>query len=292
MSNISNPTLYVVATPIGNLGDITFRAIDILKSVDVILAEDTRVTAKLLMSLNIRVEQKLVSCHDFNEESRVQQVKELLDVGKSVALVSDAGTPLISDPGYKIVASLRDYNYKVVPIPGVSAVTTALSAAGLPSDSFMFKGFLSAKRVKRQAQIQELKKFNTTVILYESVHRIEYLLADLDSVLPDVDIAVAKELTKQFETFVNGKPAHAIEFFKNYPEKLKGEFVVIIDCNNVEVASFSNNIDDNLLLEALLEELPLKKAVKLTSELLKLKRNDVYQKALDLKKDMDLKKNA
>ena len=292
MSNISNSTLYVVATPIGNLGDITSRAIGILKDVDVILAEDTRVTAKLLMSLNIRREQKLVSCHDFNEESRVQQVKELLDVGKSIALVSDAGTPLISDPGYKIVASLRDHNYKVVPIPGVSAVITALSVAGLPSDSFTFRGFLSAKKTKRHAQIQELKKLNTTVILYESVHRIEYLLADLDSILSDVDIAVAKELTKQYETFVTGKPFEVIEFFENNPEKVKGEFVVIIDCNSAEIAGHSSNIDDNLLLGALLEELPMKKAVKLTAELLKLKRNDVYQKALNLKKDMDLKKNA
>jgi 16S rRNA (cytidine1402-2'-O)-methyltransferase len=283
--------LYVVATPIGNLGDITLRAIDILKEVDVILAEDTRVTAKLLMGLNIKNEQKLVSCHDFNEESRVQQVKEFLDAGKKVALVSDAGTPLISDPGYKIVASLRNDNYKIVPIPGVSAVTTALSAAGLPSDSFMFKGFLSAKKAKRQEQIQELKKLSTTVILYESVHRIEYLLEDLDSILPNVDIAVAKELTKQFETFVNGKPAQVIEFFKSSPEKLKGEFVVIIDCNASDISD-SSRIDQDLLLEALLDELPLKKAVKLTSELLKLKKNDIYQRALDLKKDMDLKKNA
>ncbi|ASG67110.1 ribosomal RNA small subunit methyltransferase I [Francisella halioticida] len=291
MNSVDESTLYVVATPIGNLKDITLRAIDILKEVDVILAEDTRVTAKLLVSLNIRREQKLVSCHDFNEESRVQQVKEFLDVGKRVALVSDAGTPLISDPGYKIVANLREDNYKVVPVPGVSAVTAALSAAGLPSNSFMFKGFLSAKKIKRQQQIQEFKKNNTTVILYESVHRVEYLLADLESILPDIDIALAKELTKRFETFVNGKPAQVVEFFRSYPEKIKGEFVVIIDCNNIDISD-SSSIDQDLLLGALLEELPLKKAVKLTADLLKLKKNDIYQKALDLKKDMDLKKNV
>ncbi|WP_119345038.1 16S rRNA (cytidine(1402)-2'-O)-methyltransferase, partial [Facilibium subflavum] len=175
---MDNSILYVVSTPIGNLGDITLRAMDVLKEADVILAEDTRVTAKLLMSLNIRNEQQLVSCHDFNEESRVQQVKQFLDDGKKVALVSDAGTPLISDPGYKIVANLRNDNYKIVPVPGASAVTAALSAAGLPSDSFMFKGFLAAKKAKRQEQIKELKKLSTTVILYESVHRIEYLLED------------------------------------------------------------------------------------------------------------------
>ncbi|MED7787924.1 16S rRNA (cytidine(1402)-2'-O)-methyltransferase [Francisella sp. 19X1-34] len=291
MSSVDKSILYVVATPIGNLGDVTLRAIDVLKEVDVILAEDTRVTAKLLMSLNIKYEQKLVSCHDFNEESRVQQVKQLLDDGKKVALVSDAGTPLISDPGYKIVVSLRNDNYKIVPIPGVSAVTTALSVAGLPSDSFIFKGFLSAKKAKRQEQIQELKKLSTTIILYESVHRIKYLLEDLDSLLPNVDIAVAKELTKQFETFINGKPADVIDFFKNSPEKLKGEFVVIIDCNGFDISD-SSKIDQDLLLAALLDELPLKKAVKLTSELLGLKKNDIYQRALDLKKDMDMKKNA
>ncbi|MED7819166.1 MULTISPECIES: 16S rRNA (cytidine(1402)-2'-O)-methyltransferase [unclassified Francisella] len=292
MSNIEKSTLYVVATPIGNLGDITLRAIDVLREADIILAEDTRVTSKLLLSLNIRKDQKLLSCHDFNEESRIQQVKELLDEGKVVALVSDAGTPLISDPGYKIVTNLRKENYKIVPIPGVSAAITALSVAGLPSDSFVFKGFLSAKKAKRQEQILEFKSLNTTVILYESVHRIEYLLADLDSVLPNVDIVVAKELTKQFETFVNGKPGQVIEFFKSYPEKLKGEFVVIVDCSGHDASDPSSSIDQELLLRALLEELPLKKAVKLTTELLNLKKNDVYQRALDLKKDMDLKKNA
>ncbi|WP_150467251.1 16S rRNA (cytidine(1402)-2'-O)-methyltransferase [Francisella sp. SYW-9] len=288
---MDNSILYVVATPIGNLGDITLRAMDVLKEADVILAEDTRVTAKLLMSLNIRNEQQLVSCHDFNEESRVQQVKQFLDDGKKVALVSDAGTPLISDPGYKIVANLRNDNYKIVPVPGASAVTAALSAAGLPSDSFMFKGFLAAKKAKRQEQIKELKKLSTTVILYESVHRIEYLLEDLDSILPDVDIAVAKELTKQFETFINGKPAQIMEFFRDSPEKLKGEFVVVIDCSGFD-KSESSKIDKDLLLEALLDELPLKKAVKLTSKLLGLKKNDIYQRALDLKKDMGLKENA
>lgn len=151
MNNLEKATLYVVATPIGNLEYITYRALNVLSNVDIILAEYTRVTEKLLASFNVLNNQKLVSCHDFNKELRVQYVKELFDAAKTVALVSDAGTPLISDPGYRLVASLSKENYKVVPIPGVSVVITALSAVGLPSDSFIFKfkGFLSAKQSKR-----------------------------------------------------------------------------------------------------------------------------------------------
>lgn len=158
MNNLEKATLYVVATPIGNLEDITYRALNVLSNADVILAEDTRVTAKLLANLNIRNNQKLVSCHDFNEESRVQYVKELLDAAKTIALVSDAGTPLISDPGYKIVANLRKENYKVVPVPGVSALITALSAAGMPSDSFIFKGFYQLSKTKDNSRFVSFNK--------------------------------------------------------------------------------------------------------------------------------------
>lgn len=151
MIKIEKSTLYVVATPIGNLGDITLRALEILKGVDVILAEDTRETGKLLANLNIRTTQKLISCHDFNESERIEQVKELLDNAQSIALVSDAGTPLISDPGYKIVNALRKEDFNIVPIPGVSAVITALSVAGLPSDNFTFRGFWQLRRPKTRA---------------------------------------------------------------------------------------------------------------------------------------------
>ncbi|ALB02152.1 SAM-dependent methyltransferase [Francisella persica ATCC VR-331] len=285
MNNLEKATLYIVATHIGNLEDITYRALNVLSNVDIILAEDTRVTAKLLASLNIRNNQKLVSCHNFNEELRVQYVKELLDAAKTVALVSDAGTPLISDPGYRIVASLRKENYKVVPIPGVSAVITALSAAGLPSDSFIFKGFLSAKQSKRQQQIREFQQINTTVILYESVHRISYLLEDLLELMPNTNIVVAKELTKQFENFVFGSVQQIYDYFQANQDTLRGEFVVIIDCNFDRDVNNSNNlkIDVDELLKDLLDEIPLNKVVKLVTKITGAKKNLVYEKALKLK---------
>ncbi|WP_150465360.1 16S rRNA (cytidine(1402)-2'-O)-methyltransferase [Francisella sp. SYW-2] len=287
MNSIEKGALYVVSTPIGNLQDITYRAMNILSDVDVILAEDTRMTAKLLASLNIRGNQKLISCHDFNEGSRVDYVKELLSEDNRVALVSDAGTPLISDPGYKIVASLRKDGYKVIPIPGVSAVITALSAAGIPSDSFMFKGFLSAKQAKRQQQIRDFQQANTTVVIYESVHRITYLLNDLLEIMPHNNIVVAKELTKQFEKFVAGSVEEVHKFFKDNQDVVRGEFVVIIDCNNGEVDEQSNlKVDIDDLLKDLLEDIPVKKAVKLVVKLTGAKKNDIYERALVIKKEV------
>ena len=287
MNSTNKSSLYIVATPIGNLKDITLRALEILKNSHIILAEDTRITGKLLANLNIRYEQKLISCHDFNEEHRIEQVKNFLDNGQIVALVSDAGTPLISDPGYKIVSKLRQLNYNIIPIPGVSAVITSLSAAGIPSDTFMFKGFLSSKKNKRQETLISFKTLNTTMVLYESVHRIEFLLEDISEILPDFDIVVAKELTKQFEKFVSGKPHEVKKYFENNKDKVKGEFVVLIDCKNKEKKS-TYEISEDLLLRALIKELPLKKAVKITTEILNLKRNDIYEKALQIKKLEDL----
>ena len=285
-NNISGGVLYVVATPIGNLQDITLRALEILKNAEVIFAEDTRVTGKLLAQLSIKSEQKIISCHDFNEEARVELVKEFLTENKIVALVSDAGTPLISDPGYKIVNSLRKADFNIMPIPGVSAVITALSVAGLPSDSFLFRGFISAKKTRRQEQIQELKSANSTVVLYESVHRITYLLDDLAELVPDMNIVVAKEITKQFERFVSGTATEVKAFFDENSDIVRGEFVVLLDCNSQQEDTNNMGIDiDELLLE-LLEEMPLKKAVKLVVKLTKAKKNEVYEKALEFKKDL------
>ncbi len=285
-NNISGGVLYVVATPIGNLQDITLRALEILKNAEVIFAEDTRVTGKLLAQLSIKSEQKIISCHDFNEEARVELAKELLTENKVVALVSDAGTPLISDPGYKIVNSLRKADFNIMPIPGVSAVITALSVAGLPSDSFLFKGFISAKKTRRQEQIQELKNANSTVILYESVHRITYLLDDLAELAPDMNIVVAKEITKQFERFVSGTAIEVKAFFDENADIVRGEFVVLLDCNSQQEDTNNMGIDIDELLRELLEEMPLKKAVKLVVKLTKAKKNEVYEKALEFKKDL------
>ena len=285
-NNISGGVLYVVATPIGNLQDITLRALEILKNAEVIFAEDTRVTGKLLAQLSIKSEQKIISCHDFNEEARVELAKELLTENKVVALVSDAGTPLISDPGYKIVNSLRKADFNIMPIPGVSAVITALSVAGLPSDSFLFKGFISAKKTRRQEQIQELKNANSTVILYESVHRITYLLDDLAELAPDMNIVVAKEITKQFERFVSGTAIEVKAFFDENADIVRGEFVVLLDCNSQQEDTNNMGIDIDELLRELLEEMPLKKAVKLVVKLTKAKKNEVYENALEFKKDL------
>ena len=283
MIKIEKSTLYVVATPIGNLGDITLRALEILKSVDTILAEDTRETGKLLAGLNIRNTQKLISCHDFNESERIDQTKELLNEGQSIALVSDAGTPLISDPGYKIVNALRNKNFNIVPIPGVSAVVTALSVAGLPSDNFTFRGFLATKKAKRQEQILAFSKLNSTVVVYESVHRVSYLLADLVEILPEHNIVVAKEITKQFEKFVSGKPSEVQQFFMDNSDTVRGEFVVLIDCSGSENDKVSITIDLRELLVDLLENLPLKRAVKLVTKLTKGKKNEIYEIALEIK---------
>lgn len=285
INNIQGGILYVVATPIGNLQDITLRALDVLKHAEIILAEDTRVTGKLLTQLNIKQDQQIISCHDHNEESRIDAIKKSLDDKKIMALVSDAGTPLISDPGYKVVSVLRKDGYSVVPIPGVSAVVTALSVAGLPSDSFLFKGFISAKKTRRQEQLLELKAMNTTVILYESVHRIEYLLADLVELMPNMNIVVAKEITKQYEKFVSGTSTDVRQFFIDNKDTVRGEFVVLLDCNGQDEDTNQIGINTDELLKELLEELPLKKAVKLTVKLTNAKKNEVYEKALEFKKD-------
>ncbi len=283
MIKIEKSTLYVVATPIGNLDDITLRALEVLKNVDLILAEDTRETSKLLAGLNISNTQKLISCHDFNESERIYQVKAFLNNEKSIALVSDAGTPLISDPGYKIVNALRKDDFDIVPIPGASAVITALSVSGLPSDNFTFRGFLAAKKTKRQEQILAFSKLKSTIIVYESVHRISYLLVDLVELLPEHNIVVAKEITKQFEKFVSGKPPEVQQFFDNNPDTVRGEFVVLVDCNGSDDEKASMAIDLNELLVDLLEYLPLKKAVKLAFKLTKGKKNEIYEMALEIK---------
>ena len=284
---IKSGVLYIVATPIGNLQDITYRAINVLTNAEIILAEDTRVTSKLLSQLGIRNNQKLISCHDYNESNRLQLVEDFLNEDKKVALVSDAGTPLISDPGYKIVNYIRSLNMQVIPIPGVSAVISALSVAGLPSDNFYFKGFLSAKKTKRQQELTDLKKLNTTIILYESVHRLEYLLDDIIEILPNIQIFVAKEITKQFENFIYGKAKQIKEFFEKNKNTLKGEFVVILDCNkSIKEENNQNsatNINADTLLKELLQNLSLKDAVKITVNITKLKKKEIYNRALAIK---------
>ncbi len=214
--------LYVVATPLGNLRDITYRAVDILKGVNVILSEDTRVTMRLLHAYDIHGK-RLLSFHEHNEEKKIEEVQEILDRGEDVALVSDAGTPLIQDPGFRLVSHLRESGYEVLPVPGPSAVISALSVSGLPTDSFVFLGFLPHRKKRREKLYEKVKDLDMTFVIYESVHRIEALLSELCELFSERDVFIAREMTKMHEEYYYGKPCELKEKIKK-----KGEFVVIV----------------------------------------------------------------
>ena len=273
--------LYIVATPIGNLDDISLRAIDILKQVDVIAAEDTRHSIRLLNHLGIR--NKLMSLHEHNERDRIDGIVEDLKQGNNIALISDAGTPLISDPGYPLVKAVQDAGLRVSPIPGASSIIAALSAAGMPTDPFTFYGFLSQKNSERLTKLSALKQQNGTLVFLESTHRIERLLEQLSELFGDNRIVVAKELTKSFERFLSGTPTEILLLMQQEPALKKGEFVVLID-NPVTITEKSLSDEDIEILSLLLKELPLKKAVQLSARISGKKKNDIYQQALELNK--------
>lgn len=271
--------LYIVATPIGNLDDMTYRAVQILQQVDVIAAEDTRHSQRLLNHLGIR--KKMISLHQHNESQRVEQMLEKLRSGEDIALISDAGTPLISDPGYPLVTAVRGAGMRVSPIPGASSIIAALSAAGMPTDSFSYFGFLSQKNAERLEKLKALGQIEGTLVLLESSHRIYRLMEQLVEVMPDKQIVVAKELTKTHENFLGGQAVDILELFDADPTLTKGEFVVLID-NPREKEKTGLTDADIKMLELLLAELSLKKAVKLCSQLSGRKKNDLYQAALEL----------
>ena len=216
--------LYVVATPIGNLEDITLRAIETLKQADLIAAEDTRHTRILLDRYQIRT--PTTSYFEYNKIQKTEYLLKVLKEGKSVALVSDAGTPGISDPGYKIIRMCIDNEIPVVPIPGASGLLTALTVSGKRTDKFTFEGFLSNKSARRKNQLKKIKEEDKTVVLYESPHRIQKLLEDILEIYGDVDIVLARELTKKFEELRREKVSASVAHFAAHPPK--GEFIVII----------------------------------------------------------------
>ncbi len=275
---MSDALLYVVATPIGNLEDITHRAIEVLQSVALIAAEDTRHSSRLMAHFNIKT--PMISVHDHNERQRVSTIIDKLSAGDNIALISDAGTPLISDPGFILVRAVREAGFKVVPIPGCSAVITALSAAGMPSNNFIFEGFLPAKRVGRKQQLQAIADDTRTVIFYESTHRILESLADMQEVLgADRYVVIARELTKTFETIHGAKLCELIDWIKADHNQQKGEFVVLV--SGAEPQRDQGISNETLrILDLMLEELPVKQACALTAKITGEKKNALYQEAL------------
>ena len=273
-------TLYIVATPIGNMQDITFRAIEVLKTVDCIVAEDTRHSHALLQNYGIQTPTSAL--HEHNEKDRAEALLKKLEAGESIALISDAGTPLISDPGYHLVKIVREFGARVVPIPGACAAIAALSAAGLPTDRFIFEGFLPAKSAARKHRFEQVKQESRTLVFYEAPHRIQEFLQDALDVFGNARTAViARELTKLFETITSGTLDELAQFVQQDKNQQKGEMVVLIDGLREVSADLHNECDR--LLGILLESLSLKQSVELVTKITGLKKNTVYNAALKLK---------
>ncbi len=270
--------LYIVATPIGNLGDITQRAKDILNSADIIAAEDTRVTKKLFSLLGISLQKKFIVYEDHSENEKFQEIIDLINQGKTVALVSDAGSPLISDPGYKLVRECRKQNIKISVIPGACAMVCALQLAGLPTNRFMFAGFVPNKEKARLDLFSELKNINTTLVLYETANKIDKTLSALEKIMPNREIAIVREITKMYEECISGCASDLIDRIKNSP--IKGELVLVIE---PPLYTEKNDINLEEIIQDELKKHTLKEAVKFISEKYGLKRNDVYEKALEIK---------
>jgi 16S rRNA (cytidine1402-2'-O)-methyltransferase len=273
--------LYVVATPIGNLHDISQRAKETLAAVDAIAAEDTRHSGRLLAALGITT--PMLALHEHNEEAQVERLIERLEAGQSLALISDAGTPLISDPGFALIRALRERKLPLVPIPGPNAAIAALSAAGLPTDRFVFAGFPPRTGPARRGFFEELADGRATLVFYESCHRLDDCLADMCRVFGGERQAVlAREITKLHETFVCTSLAELAQRVGQDADQRRGEMVVLV-AGNAQPKGRKAEIDTGLLLERLLAELPLKKAVALAAELSGLPRNQLYEQALLLK---------
>lgn len=276
----ASPCLYIVPTPIGNLSDITLRAIEVLKSVDCIAAEDTRHSGILLQHLDAKA--PMIALHDHNEQQRASVLIEKIKQGQSVALISDAGTPLISDPGYHLVKLCRDAGVKVVPLPGPCAAITALSAAGLPTDRFVFEGFLPAKEKGKEDRLQALVEEPRTMVFYESPRRVIDTLTAMLQVLGDRQIVAARELTKTFETIHSLPLSEMLVWLQEDDNRTRGEFVLMV--------AGKTDVQDELPAEAtrtlllLQKELPLKKAAALTAEIYGLKKNALYSWGLEQQK--------
>lgn len=281
MTKIESATasLYIVATPIGNLADFSPRAITVLQSVDVIAAEDTRHSGHLLQHYAIKT--PTVSLHEHNEQQRSEVLLARLQKGESVALISDAGTPLISDPGYRLVSLVREHNIKVVPIPGSCALITALSASGLPSDRFSFEGFLPAKAGTKRQVLDNLKNESGTLIFYESPRRLKATLTEMIDIFgPDRLVCLARELTKLHETIVTQPLSELLAWVESDSNQQRGECVLLVGGNTEQPDP--NDAEAERVLSILLTELPVKKAAAMTAKLLDMRKNKAYELALKL----------
>jgi 16S rRNA (cytidine1402-2'-O)-methyltransferase len=273
--------LYVVATPIGNLGDITLRALEVLQGADVIAAEDTRNTRHLLQQHGI-TDSKLLAVHQHNERGAAQRIIELLQQGQSVALVTDAGTPAVSDPGALLVEDVRAAGFRVIPLPGASAAIAALSASGLAAPHFLFYGFLPNKRAARRTALQALVAHPYTLVFYEAPHRIVECSEDLLAVFgAEREIVFARELTKLFESIHRCKLGEALDWLHRDANHQRGEFVLLV--SGAPAQSEGQDAAAEHVLQVLLQELPLKQAVQLAVQISGGNKNALYQRALALK---------
>lgn len=279
----SKGVLYVVATPIGNLQDISERAIATLKGVSRIAAEDTRHSARLLSHFGINT--PMVALHEHNEREITPQLLDRLAAGDDLALISDAGTPLISDPGFCLVRAARAAGFRLVPVPGPAACIAALSVAGLPADHFVFEGFLPARAAARRRRLEELARERRTLVFHESSHRIIECIADMAEILGgDRPAVVARELTKMFETIESGALGALLDWLQADSDQQKGEFVVLVQgCP----AAGDGVLDESArqVLAVLVAELPLKQAASLAAKITGLARNELYAQALEMKKE-------
>ncbi|MCE3250992.1 MAG: rRNA ((1402)-2-O)-methyltransferase [Cellvibrio sp.] len=270
--------LYVVATPIGNLGDMVPRAVETLQTVAVIAAEDTRHSSRLLSHFGIKT--PCIAYHDHSDELRVEQLVGRMQAGDSIALISDAGTPLVSDPGYRLVRSARQAGIQVVPVPGACAMIAALSAAGLPSDRFAFEGFLPAKQVARCVHLQALATDPRTLIFYEAPHRILETLQDMTQIFgAEREVVIARELTKTFETIKNDKVGDLVNWVAGDSNQQRGEIVLLVHGASKQENGMMTP-EQAHIMKVLLEELPVKQAASIGSRLTGLKKNFLYDWAL------------
>lgn len=285
--SIENGILYVVATPIGNLGDVTRRAQEVMASVAIIAAEDTRHSAHLLQQLQI--DTPTLALHEHNERDRAPQLVQRLQNGDSVALISDAGTPLVSDPGFHLVRLAREHGIRVVPIPGASALLAALAVSGLPSDRFVFEGFLPAKGGARRHRLESLASETRTLVVYEAPHRLLDTLSDMLAVFGcERYVVLARELTKTFETIKGDAVESLLEWVRSDTNQQKGEMVLLVKGADTG-PSDEAELEGQRMLKILLAELPLSQASSLAAKLSGSKKKSLYQFGLDLKKAAECK---